>query len=158
MADADTTQGDAPAAGSAPSGAAPTQQTPPQATPPQSDAESTDGPLNPPQAGTTRDGNDSGVRAVPTSGDEPTGPEDALGHGPKRGDYRDRQPEGAVHMRGVPIPEDELQRDDDGNVIDGQPLTRLEVQNQHVENIGDVPGKKGGVHTHLDDTPEHAHA
>jgi hypothetical protein len=40
---------------------------------------------------TTRDdANDLGVPMLAGSSDEPTGPEDALGEGPKRGDYSDR--------------------------------------------------------------------
>ena len=40
---------------------------------------------------TTRDDrNDLGVPMVQGSGDEPVGPEDALGAGPKRGDYTGR--------------------------------------------------------------------
>jgi hypothetical protein len=157
MADADTTtERDAAPSQTSPSprvGVSPTSQS--------SESESGGDPGttatgNEVEAGTTRDGTDVGVNAVGTDGDEPQGPEDALGPGPKRGDYRDRQPEGAVHTRGVPIPDDELGRDEHGNLVEGQPITRMEVQNDHVHNIGDVPGKKGGVHTTLDDEPENA--
>jgi hypothetical protein len=98
-------------------------------------------------------GADVGVKALPSDGNERQGPEDALGHGPKRGDYRNRQPEDTLHTRQVEIPESELLRDEAGGIIDGQPRTRTEVQNDHVHNIGDVPGKKGGVDTALQDIP-----
>jgi hypothetical protein len=90
------------------------------------------------------DGANVGVPVVPGSPREPQGPEDALGSGPKRGDYRDRQPENTVHTRQVAIPDSELKRDSVGNIVD-QPRMRTEVQNVNVHDIGDVPGKKGGV-------------
>lgn len=89
---------------------------------------------------------ETGVPVLPTTGAEPQGPEDALGPGPKRGDYRGRQPEGAVHMTGEVIPEDER--------VEGGPITRHVVQNHHTHNIGDVPGEKGGVTTKRDDVAE----
>lgn len=44
------------------------------------------------QGGTTTrdDATDMGVPMLPGRADEPVGPEDALGLGPKRGDYRER--------------------------------------------------------------------
>lgn len=80
---------------------------------------------------TTRDdATDLGVPMVQGNADEVTGPEDALGVGPKRGDYSDRigpanyQPHEAV-------------RQDDGTV-------KVEAQRPRVEDRGDAPGK-GGV-------------
>jgi hypothetical protein len=49
-----------------------------------------------------------------------------------------------VHTRQVAIPDSELKRDSVGNIVD-QPRMRTEVQNVNVHDIGDVPGKKGGV-------------
>lgn len=95
---------------------------------------------------------ETGIAVVPTTGAEPQGPEDALGPGPKRGDYRGRQPEGSLHMTSERIPEDELERDEDGRIIPGQPVTRMRTQNHEPHNIGDVPGKKGGVTTTHHDT------
>lgn len=67
---------------------------------------------------------DLGVPMLPSTGDEPTGPEDALGEGPTRGDYRDRiGPQGYNPHQG-----DTAQR-------------------PNAEQIGDEPGKKGGVDT-----------
>lgn len=72
----------------------------------------------------TRDAGDLGVPMLPGSDKEPQGPEDALGEGPKRGDYTDRlggsgyQP----HQGSVP-------------------------QAPRATDIGDVEGKKGGVET-----------
>lgn len=67
---------------------------------------------------TTKDG----VPMLPGSGDEPTGPEDALGKGPKRGDY--------------------------SNVTDDTPHFEGDThQNPHVEEVGDAEGQKGGVDT-----------
>lgn len=78
---------------------------------------------------TTRDDkNDLGVPMLAGSVNEPTGPEDALGEGPKRGDYTDRvgpsnyQP----HAPGS-----------DGKLVAQRPLA---------EDIGEAPGK-GGVDT-----------
>jgi hypothetical protein len=90
---------------------------------------------NPAKPGTTRDGNDLGVPMAPGRGDEPQGPEDALGLGPKRGDYRDRiGPQGyAPHGPRV---------DGAGNL-----LAPLEPQRPRADELGDVPGKKGGVGT-----------
>lgn len=74
---------------------------------------------------TTRDDKlDLGVPMLQGAPEEPVGPEDALGEGPKRGDYRDRlggsgyQP----HQGSVP-------------------------QKPRAEDVGEVAGKKGGVDT-----------
>lgn len=73
---------------------------------------------------------DLGVPMLPGSDDEPTGPEDALGLGPKRGDYTDRIGPSTYNPHQGATP-----------------------QRERAENIGDVPGKKGGVDTTEDDTP-----
>jgi hypothetical protein len=79
---------------------------------------------------TTRDdANDLGVPMLAGSSDEPTGPEDALGEGPKRGDYSDRvgpsnyQP----HTPGA-----------DGKLV---------AQRPRASEVGEVAGLKGGVDT-----------
>jgi hypothetical protein len=83
---------------------------------------------------TTRDDNlDAGVPMLPGSPDEPQGPEDALGVGPKRGDYSTRVgPSGYQPHTTV--------RGADG-------IVRLVPQRPNVEQRGDVPGVKGGVET-----------
>ena len=86
---------------------------------------------------TTRDGMDAGVPMTPGRADEPVGPEDAFGPGPKRGDYRDRVDQGP-HMVTEVIPEKE--RTPDG------PIYRLVPADKAVGEIGDAPGK-GGVST-----------
>jgi hypothetical protein len=64
-----------------------------------------------------------GPPMVPGTKPEPQGPEDALGKGPTRGDYRDRLGDTAAHFEGG------------------------EHQNPRTEEIGDTKGKKGGVET-----------
>jgi hypothetical protein len=65
----------------------------------------------------------TGVPMESTSGNEPQGPEDALGPGKTRGDYRGRLGDTAEHF--------------EGGV----------AQNPRTENIGDTKGLKGGVET-----------
>ena len=80
---------------------------------------------------TTRDdATDLGVPMLPGQPDEPTGPEDALGVGPKRGDYSNRI--GSASYQ----PHESL-RAEDGKV-------QVEAQRPRVEDRGDAPGK-GGV-------------
>ena len=67
---------------------------------------------------------DLGVPMLPGSPDEPQGPEDALGLGPKRGDYTGR-------LGGS----------------DYQPHISFATQRPRAEEHGDVLGKKGGVDT-----------
>jgi hypothetical protein len=87
---------------------------------------------------TTRDDlHDTGVPMLPGSPDEPTGPEDALGRGPKRGDYSERIGPSHYHPH-----ESELIPSDDREA-DG-PISRLVAQRPRVEDRGDAPGK-GGV-------------
>jgi hypothetical protein len=102
---------------------------------------------------------DLGVPMLPGDPKEPSGPEDALGPGPKRGDYRARQPEGSVHVETV-LAEDggepimETVKDADGNdveiVVDYKPMFVPVVQNPRVNDIGDAPKLKGGVETDED--------
>lgn len=98
-----------------------------------------------------RDVADMGVPMLASSADqydrEPTGPEDALGYGPKRGDYTQRigpvgTPEGNPNtFVSVPNRDDDVPRDFD--------TVRVE-QAKLAEDIGDEPGRKGGVDTHDD--------
>lgn len=71
-----------------------------------------------------RDAGDVGVPMLPGSPGEPVGPEDALGEGPTRGDYRDRIGPANYH-----------------------PHQGDKPQRPNAEDIGDVPGVKGGVET-----------
>lgn len=87
---------------------------------------------------------DLGVPMLPSEGNERVGPEDALGRGPKRGDYTNRLG-GAIHTEAVRVPEDERETDEDGNVVGAH--TKIEHQNPRAEEIGDEEGLKGGVET-----------
>lgn len=88
---------------------------------------------------TTRDDVlDSGAPMLQGDPSEPVGPEDALGAGPKRGDYSkligDRQ-----FSASVPNP--------DYDPSDpASPRSVLVHQNPLVEDIGDEKGVKGGTH------------
>jgi hypothetical protein len=74
---------------------------------------------------TTRDDrNDLGAPMLPGSPDEPSGPEDALGQGPKRGDYKERIGSADYH-----------------------PHEGAEPQRPRAAEIGEVEGEKGGVTT-----------
>lgn len=86
---------------------------------------------------TRMDAHDVGVPMLAGDPKEPQGPEDALGRGPKRGDYRDRVV-GNPHQA-EPVPEDE--REEDG------PVTRVVPQYERTSDIGDAKGEKGGVTT-----------
>lgn len=108
---------------------------------------------------TTRDSMDAGVPMTPGSANEPIGPEDALGPGPKRGDYRDRLNGGPSMVTRV-IPEDERRKraeavvkaapKDSGMTLElalgDVPRTELVPAGDEAGNIGDAPGK-GGVST-----------
>ena len=78
---------------------------------------------------TRHDATDLGVPMTQGSPDEPVGPEDALGPGPKRGDYRDR-------IVGEPH---------EARIVDGRVV--MEPQRPRAEEIGDEEGVKGGVGT-----------
>lgn len=95
-----------------------------------------------------RDANDAGVPMVPASGPrtEPTGPEDALGLGPKRGDYSQRLGGSSYNPHTVVAVEHE---DDEGNVQ----LEYVQIdQKESVEGsfLQEEAGVKGGVDTHSD--------
>jgi len=109
---------------------------------------------------TTRDGMDAGVPMTAGQPDEPVGPEDAFGPGPKRGDYRDRITTGPALVT-VPIPDDErrsmaeelvsgVDADDREAAVNAAlgdvPRTKLVPAADAAANIGDAPGK-GGVST-----------
>lgn len=106
---------------------------------------------------TTRDPMDAGVPMVQGQPDEPVGPEDAFGPGPKRGDYSDRIHRGPS-MRTEVIPDRERMAEaqriadaSDGTLSAGQalaevPATRLVPVDERVAEVGDAPGK-GGVST-----------
>ena len=93
-----------------------------------------------PEGVTTRDdAKDLGVPML--AGDaatEPVGPEDALGAGPKRGDYTARQPENTVHYAAVANPSHDPSDPD-------SPRSVLVEQNPLVEQRGDDKGVKGGT-------------
>ena len=108
---------------------------------------------------TTRDGMDAGVPMTPGQANEPVGPEDALGAGAKRGDYRDRIHGGPSMVTRV-IPEEERVKKAEAMVkaagkdsgltvaiaLGDVPRTELVPAVSEVANIGDAPGK-GGVTT-----------
>lgn len=76
---------------------------------------------------TTRDDkNDLGVPMLAGSSSEPTGPEDALGDGPKRGDYTDRVGPSNYHP----------------HANEGSGLV---PQRPRASDRGEVEGRKGGV-------------
>jgi hypothetical protein len=103
---------------------------------------------------TTRDPMDAGVPMLPGDPAEPVGPEDALGRGPKRGDYSDRIQSGPP-AETVAIPDDERRKEAERLATDGLtadealrevPMFRTVPQAPHASNRGDVAGK-GGVST-----------
>lgn len=93
------------------------------------------------------DGNDVGVPMLPGSADEPAGPEDALGSGDKRGDYAEVM-DGRPHAESVATEDGgEPIRDEDGNIVDLKPRSKMVDQTSRVEEVGDAEGLKGGVET-----------
>lgn len=86
---------------------------------------------------TTRDDAlDAGVPMLAGDPSEPVGPEDALGVGPKRGDYTNRVgPSGYEPHQSVPVPD----------AKPGEPSVRLVAQRPRAEDIGDEKGVKGGM-------------
>lgn len=112
---------------------------------------------------TTRDDlTDAGVPMLQGQPEEPNGPEDALGVGEKRGDYRQRVDPLAHESRPVVGGGQEVtawfdretgapaEANADGayeTVVDRQPTSALVAQAPRAESIGDVPGVKGGVET-----------
>jgi len=90
---------------------------------------------------TTRDDIlDLGVPMLPGSPDERQGPEDALGRGPKRGDYTNRIGDSNYQPHET-LPVNARQRKP------GEAGVRLEAQRERAEDIGDEPNLKGGVDT-----------
>lgn len=87
---------------------------------------------------TTREALDAGAPMLPGDPNEPQGPEDALGAGKKRGDYRGRIGDSnySPHVA-VPIPD----------AKPGEPQSRLVSQAERAEEIGDEKALKGGVDT-----------
>lgn len=85
---------------------------------------------------TTRDdATDVGVPMLPGDRSEPQGPEDALGDGPKRGDYSDRVVGHPTQTRRVE------------GAKPGEPQVEVIDQKPHASDRGEVPGEKGGVTT-----------
>jgi hypothetical protein len=74
-----------------------------------------------------------GVDMLPGDPSEPSGPEDALGPGPKRGDYEETIAAGGVTHTSI-------ERNEDGEI-------EVVYQNERASNRGDTKGKKGGVET-----------
>jgi hypothetical protein len=88
---------------------------------------------------TTRDdATDLGVPMLPGSGNEPVGPEDALGVGPKRGDYSKRLGDANYQPH---------QTERIADAKPGEPHTRVVEQAPRASEQGEVEGKKGGVET-----------
>jgi len=96
--------------------------------------------LEHPEGGvTTRDDAlDSGAPMIQGDASEPVGPEDALGSGPKRGDYS-KLIGNLQHAAAVVNPNYDAS---DPN----SPRTVLVEQNPLVEQRGDEKGVKGGTH------------
>lgn len=87
---------------------------------------------------TTRDdATDLGVPMLPGDPSEPVGPEDALGPGPKRGDYSDRLGGSYEPHQIVPVPD----------AKPGEPTARAVAQRPRASDQGDEKGEKGGVTT-----------
>jgi hypothetical protein len=88
---------------------------------------------------------DGALPMLPGSAAEPVGPEDALGLGPKRGDYADRVPGNPTTVilaedGGAPIKVG-------GQVVDYTPISEQVDQRAEAQRRGDVAGRKGGVDT-----------
>lgn len=112
---------------------------------------------------TTRsDRTDTGVPMTPGSRHEPAGPEDALGVGEKRGDYRERIPGNPHESRPVDGGGEAVTRyvnrktgaaasqgDNDAIAVqvDNVPTAEVVPQKPRTETIGDAGGLKGGVET-----------
>lgn len=85
---------------------------------------------------TRDDVTDLGVPMLPGDPSEPQGPEDALGAGKKRGDYRARLGDSSYRPH-VVVP--------DPDAKPGEPQVKVVAQWERAEEIGEVKGKKGGV-------------
>ncbi len=92
-------------------------------------------------ATTKDDATDLGVEMLPGDPNEPVGPEDALGEGPKRGNYAGRIGPSNYHPHEVrPASPEEIA---DPN----RPSVRVEAQRGRAAEVGEVPRKKGGVNS-----------
>ena len=89
-------------------------------------------------ASTRDDASDMGVPMLPGTGKERVGPEDALGAGPKRGDYSNRIGSANYHPHEVVKIED---------AAPGEPNVQVVPQRPRTEDIGDAENIKGGVDT-----------
>lgn len=88
---------------------------------------------------TTRDdATDLGVPMLPGDPKEPIGPEDALGVGPKRGDYSLRI--GADNYQ----PHESIPVEDPG---ENEPTVKVVAQRERASNQGEQAREKGGVTT-----------
>ena len=108
--------------------------------------EHTEGGLN-----SRSDSHDLGVPMLQGDPAEDQGPEDAFGAGPKRGDYRERvytDAHAGVALEGGGLPV-YSEPDSDGNrsIVDFTPHSAVVPQSQNVNEIGEVPARKGGVET-----------
>jgi hypothetical protein len=93
--------------------------------------------VNEPEGVTTKDdATDLGVPMLAGSTSEPVGPEDALGVGPKRGDYSDRIGPSNYHPHEVVRVRD---------AKPGEPQVEAQAQRPRASDVGEVAGKKGGV-------------
>lgn len=85
---------------------------------------------------TREDATDLGVPMLPGDPSEPVGPEDALGVGPKRGDYTGRiGPSNYQPHMSVPVTD----------AKPGEPTVQMVAQRPLAEDIGDKKGVKGGT-------------
>ncbi len=92
-------------------------------------------------ATTKDDATDLGVPMLPGDPNEPQGPEDALGEGPKRGDYRERIGPANYQPHEVRAASPEEVADP------ARPSVRVVAQRPLADEIGEVPMRKGGVDT-----------
>lgn len=83
------------------------------------------------------DAADVGVPMLPGDPSEPVGPEDALGAGPKRGDYSKRVGSSNYDPHQI-VPVD---------AKPGEPSVKVVSQRSRAEERGDKKGVKGGVET-----------
>jgi hypothetical protein len=89
---------------------------------------------------TKDDALDLGVPMLEGSPDEPQGPEDALGPGPKRGDYSERVGDSYYHPHTtVEVPAKDRKV--------GEAHTVVVDQRPNASEQGEEAGKKGGVET-----------
>ncbi|MEJ7783182.1 MAG: hypothetical protein WKF96_00165 [Solirubrobacteraceae bacterium] len=111
---------------------------------------------------TKSDLHDLGAPMLPGDTAEPQGPEDALGEGLKRGDYRDRiltDPHTSVPLEGGGEPVTRWVNEKTGAAakknangaievtVDFAPRSQVVSQLPRAEEIGDAGGIKGGVET-----------